>query len=90
MTFQLEAMFKRSITNVYKNDFDIENTIVKFGLEHEFADLTWYPSHYKVVYRVDDRVSVNSSGDAVNDFIGFQPQSTALLATTRATGEITK
>ncbi|XP_057871635.2 L-gulonolactone oxidase 5 [Cryptomeria japonica] len=87
VTFQLEPMFKRSITNVYKSDFNIENSIVKFGLEHEFADLTWYPSQYKVVYRVDDRLSINSSGDGVNDFIGFQPQSTALLATTRAAEE---
>ncbi|KAH9307284.1 hypothetical protein KI387_035195, partial [Taxus chinensis] len=88
VTFQLQPMFKRSIINVQQNDSNMENIVAHFGLEHEFADLTWYPSQHKVIYRVDDRVSVNSSGDGMNDFIGFQSQPTSLLSTVRETEEI--
>nr|ABK24821.1 unknown [Picea sitchensis] len=88
VTLQLQPLFKRSITNVQKDDSDLESMIVQFGLEHEFGDVTWYPSQRKVVYRVDDRVSVNSYGDGVNDFIGFRPTSTALIAITREAEEV--
>lgn len=37
-------MFKRSITNMEKNDSDLEDRIVQFGVDHEFGDVTWYPS----------------------------------------------
>ena len=74
-------MFKRSITNVQQDDFDLENRIAQFGLEHDFADVTWYPAQRKVVYRVDDRVLVNTSGNGVNDFISL------LLAIYRIVGE---
>jgi L-gulonolactone oxidase len=80
-------MFKRSITNMEKNDSDLENRIVQFGMDHEFADVTWYPSQARVVYRVDDRVPVNSSGDGVNDFIGFRSTSTAVLTALRRRGK---
>jgi hypothetical protein len=58
VTLQLQPLFKRSITNVQKDDSDLESMIVQFGLEHEFGDVTWYPAQGKVVYRVDDRVPV--------------------------------
>eukprot|EP01018_Ginkgo_biloba_P019637 Gb_24042 [translate_table: standard] len=87
VTLQLQPMFKRSIINMQKNDSDIEKKIVQFGMQHEFADVTWYPSQHKVVYRVDDRVSLNLSGDGVNDFTGFRPTLTALLATVRTREE---
>ncbi|KAH9307281.1 hypothetical protein KI387_035192, partial [Taxus chinensis] len=88
VTFQLQPMFKRSITNVQQDDSNMETTILQFGLEHEFADVTWYPFQQKVIYKVDDRVSVNSFGDGRNDFIGFQPQPTTFWATSRVTEEI--
>eukprot|EP01018_Ginkgo_biloba_P019638 Gb_24047 [translate_table: standard] len=88
VTLQLQPMFKRSITNMVRDDSDIENRIVPFGLEHEFGDLTWYPSQHKVVYRVDDRSSVNLSGDGINDFIGFRPTLTSVLATARTTEDV--
>ena len=80
-------MFKRSITNVQQDDFDLENRIAQFGQEHEFADVTWYPAQRKVVYRVDNRVPVNTSGNGVNDFIGFRATFSPLLASDRIVGE---
>eukprot|EP01018_Ginkgo_biloba_P039276 Gb_19441 [translate_table: standard] len=83
VTLQLQPMFKRSIVNLIKDHSALEKDIVGFGRKHEFGDLTWYPSQQKVVYRIDDRVSVNVSGNGVNDFIGFRPISTMLLGTVR-------
>jgi FAD-dependent oxidoreductase len=88
VTLQLQPLFKRSITNIQTDDFDLESRILVFGLEHEFADVAWYPSQQKVVYRVDDRVPVNMPGDGVNDFIGFRPTLSVLLAITRAAEEL--
>eukprot|EP00253_Pinus_taeda_P031360 PITA_31360 len=88
VTLQLQTMFKRSITNVEQDDIDLENRIAQFGLEHEFADVTWQPAQRKVVYRVDDRVPVNTSGNGVNDFIGFRPTFSSLLATARIAEEV--
>jgi len=87
VTLQLQPLFKRSITNIQTDDFDLESRILVFGLEHEFADVAWYPSQQKVVYRVDDRVPVNMPGDGVNDFIGFRPTLSVFLAITRAAGK---
>jgi FAD-dependent oxidoreductase len=88
VTLQLQPMFKRSITNVQEDDFDLENRIGQFGLEHEFADVTWYPAQRKVLYRVDDRVPVNTSGNGISDFIGFRPTFSPLLATARIAEEV--
>ncbi|KAL5721208.1 hypothetical protein ACHQM5_013796 [Ranunculus cassubicifolius] len=33
------------------------------GAISQFADITWYPSQKKVVYKIDNRVSVNASGN---------------------------
>lgn len=79
-------MFKRSIVYLLKSDANLENNVVEFGRNHEFGDLTWYPSQRKVLYRIDDRVSMNVSGDGVNDFFGFRPIPTLLLATARVSG----
>jgi L-gulonolactone oxidase len=50
---------------------------------HEFADVLWYPGHGKAVYRVDDRVPLNASGNGVNDFIGFRPIPRLAIQATR-------
>ncbi|XP_057866834.2 probable L-gulonolactone oxidase 6 [Cryptomeria japonica] len=88
VTLQLQAMFKRSITNVRRDEQDLEESITEFGRTHEFGDLTWYPGQRKIVYRIDDRVPVNQSGDGVNDFIGFRQTLTAGLAITRLAEEM--
>jgi len=46
---------------VAKNDSDLGDQVAAFGHAHEFADIMWYPSQRKVVYRVDDRVPFNIS-----------------------------
>ncbi|XP_057980300.1 probable L-gulonolactone oxidase 6 isoform X2 [Malania oleifera] len=79
-------MFKRSITYVTKNDSDLGDQVVAFGKQHEFADITWYPSQQKALYRVDDRVSSNISGNGLNDFIGFRSTLSLTLAVIRTTG----
>jgi len=38
------------------------------------------------VYRYDSRVPLNASGDGVNDFIGFQPNSILISESVRGTG----
>ncbi|CAN1292076.1 Probable L-gulonolactone oxidase 6 [Linum perenne] len=78
VTFELEAMFKRSVTFVLRNDTNLGDESTKFGREHEFADLSWYPSQGKVVYRIDDRVASTTTGNGLNDHIPFR----STLATT--------
>lgn len=88
VTLQLQPMFKRSIIYLLEGDASLEDNILHFGRNHEFGDVTWYPSQRKVLYRIDDRVSMNVSGDGVNDFIGFRPIPTMLLATARMSEEV--
>lgn len=88
VTLKLQPMFKRSITNVKMNDAYLEENILDFALAHEFADLTWFPGQRAVIYRVDDRVSVNEGGDGTNDFFGFRSMFTAGLAIARSAEEL--
>lgn len=55
---------------------------------HEFADITWYPSKHTAVYRYDDRVSLKISGNGIYDFIGFQSNSIVISKSIRATGKL--
>ncbi|KAL8166988.1 hypothetical protein V2J09_008487 [Rumex salicifolius] len=77
---QLEPIFKRSITYEAKNDHDLADKLVSFGMQHEFADLTWYPSQQKVIYRIDDRVPFDVSGEG-------RYENTALHSASQATIE---
>ena len=86
MTLALEPQFKRNITNVVKDDEDLEDEILPFAAANEFGDLTWYSSQRRVVHRIDNRVPVTTPGNGLNDFIGFQTVSTAVAASLRATG----
>lgn len=87
VTLKLQPLFKRSITNLERNDTDLAERALTFGNEHEFADMIWYPSQKKVVYRIDDRVSSNRSGNGLNDFTGFRSTPTLALALLRSTEE---
>uniref|UniRef100_A0A7N0UWC5 L-gulonolactone oxidase n=1 Tax=Kalanchoe fedtschenkoi TaxID=63787 RepID=A0A7N0UWC5_KALFE len=53
MTFKLQLIFKRSITYQSESDGELAERAVSFGHQHEFADITWYLSQGKAVYRVD-------------------------------------
>lgn len=81
-------MFKRSISYLAKNDSDLGEKVVIFGHEHEFGDITWYPSQRKAIYRVDDRVPINSSGNGLYDFIPFRPTPSIALSIIRTTGHL--
>ncbi|KAK4490922.1 hypothetical protein RD792_001641, partial [Penstemon davidsonii] len=65
VTFSLERGFKRSITFNFTNDGGIEEECMEHGKKYEFGDIQWYPSKHTAVYRYDDRVPLNTSGDGV-------------------------
>ncbi|CAN4128198.1 unnamed protein product [Withania somnifera] len=85
VTFQLEPAFKRSIRFVFTNDSHIEDEFMEHARKNEFGDIQWYPSRQTAVYRYDNRVPLNTSGDGVNDFLGFQSNSILLSKSVRAT-----
>ncbi|KAK2406753.1 putative L-gulonolactone oxidase [Trifolium repens] len=88
VTLKLEPVFKRSITYLAKSDSDLGEQVVSFGHEHEFADITWYPSQKKAIYRVDDRVPLNTSGNGLYEFIPFRPTPSLALAVIRTTEDL--
>eukprot|EP00250_Pteridium_aquilinum_P021762 c25216_g1_i1 orf=206-2071(-) len=63
VTFQLEPMFKRSVTVEIRGDEGLEDEILQFAEEHEFGGLTWYPASRKALFKLDGRVSVETQGD---------------------------
>ncbi|XP_028752299.1 probable L-gulonolactone oxidase 6 [Neltuma alba] len=88
ITLKLEPMFKRSITYLVKDDSELGGQVASFGRQHEFADITWYPSQHKAVYRVDDRVPIDVPGNGLYDFIPFRPTASLELALIRTTEDI--
>ncbi|KAL4585891.1 hypothetical protein LXL04_010518 [Taraxacum kok-saghyz] len=72
VTLRMQPLFKRSITLVTQNDTDLSDQVATFGRQHEFADMIWYPSQKRVVYRIDDRVASNVSGNGLWDHPGFR------------------
>ncbi|PWA79643.1 D-arabinono-1,4-lactone oxidase family protein [Artemisia annua] len=87
VTLKLQPLFKRSITFVTKNDTDLSDQAAIFGRQHEFADITWYPSQKLAFYRKDDRVSSNVSGNGLWDHPGFRAVPSVALAILRSTEE---
>ncbi|KAJ6940613.1 L-gulonolactone oxidase 6 [Populus alba x Populus x berolinensis] len=88
VTLQLQPLFKRSISYVVKKDADLGDQVASFGRQHEFADITWYPSQGKAVYRIDDRISSNTSGNGLYDSIPFRSTLSLGLAAVRATEDV--
>ncbi|TYJ04891.1 hypothetical protein E1A91_A12G125400v1 [Gossypium mustelinum] len=87
VTFKLQPLFKRSITYVRKDDTDLGDEAVTFGKLHEFADIFWYPSQRKAIYRIDDRVPINVSGNGVYNFTPFRSTLSLVLALVRSSEE---
>ncbi|KAF3973376.1 hypothetical protein CMV_003201 [Castanea mollissima] len=88
VTLKLQPMFKRSITYLTKNDSDLGDMVTSFGNEHEFADITWYPSQRKAVYRIDDRDYTNAHGNGLYDFTPFRATASVELGIIRTTEEV--
>ncbi|KAG5591990.1 hypothetical protein H5410_042504 [Solanum commersonii] len=84
VTFQMEPAFKRSITLNFTNDSGIEDEFMEHARKNEFGDIQWYPSRQIAVYRYDNRVPLNTPGDALNDFLGFQSNPILLSRSVRA------
>lgn len=70
------------------NDTDLGDEAVVFGENHEFADFVWLPSQGHVVYRIDDRVPANVSGNGLFNYFPFRSQLSAALAVARSLGSI--
>ncbi|KAL2478642.1 putative L-gulonolactone oxidase 6 [Forsythia ovata] len=87
VTFKLQPMFKRSVTYITKNDSDFGAEAISFGRKHEYADFMWYPSQKQVVYRIDDRVPSNTSGNGLLDFPGFRSTASLVVSGLRTTEE---
>ncbi|XXG48047.1 hypothetical protein AAC387_Pa02g2587 [Persea americana] len=85
VSLSLEPGFKRSITYLFKSDESLEEEFMNHAKKHEFGDITWYPSQNQTVYRNDDRVPLNSSGDGTNDFLGFQSTLILVSSAVRST-----
>ncbi|KAG8097412.1 hypothetical protein GUJ93_ZPchr0013g34575 [Zizania palustris] len=88
VTLALQPLFKRSITFTERDDDDLAELVAKFGYQHEFADIAWYPGQGRAVYRMDDRLPMNASGDGVLDFIGFRATPVLLIQANRLAEEL--
>ncbi|GLT25451.1 hypothetical protein SLA2020_005780 [Shorea laevis] len=84
VTLSLEKGFKRSITYNFTDDAFIENLFMDHAKKYEFGDITWYPSRQVAVYRYDNRVPLETPGDGVYDFLGFQSNLILFSKTIRA------
>ncbi|RYR05515.1 hypothetical protein Ahy_B06g085372 [Arachis hypogaea] len=84
VTLRVEPRFKRSITYNFTTDVGLEDLYADHAKKYEFADITWYPSQHTAIYRYDSRVPLNTSGNAVFDFIGFQDNPTLIPESVRA------
>ncbi|XP_028779781.1 L-gulonolactone oxidase 2-like isoform X1 [Neltuma alba] len=62
--------------------------LIRFGKEHEFGDVSWYPTQKMAVFRLDDRVPISQNGNGLYDSIEFRATPSAQLAATRATEEL--
>ncbi|XP_002982127.2 L-gulonolactone oxidase 3 [Selaginella moellendorffii] len=87
-TLALEPLFKRSVRIQQKADASLEDEIVEHGRMAEFGDVAWYPSQKTALFRIDNRVPVDTPGEGVNEFLGFRPEATALLRMLRMSEEL--
>ncbi|KAK4478297.1 hypothetical protein RD792_017586 [Penstemon davidsonii] len=90
VTLKLQPLFKRSVTYMTKSDSDIGDQAVRFGREHEFGEITWYPSQKQVIYRIDNRVdsSNSTSGNGLFDFLGYRSLPSLVLLALRTNGTV--
>ncbi|XP_050235891.1 probable L-gulonolactone oxidase 6 [Mercurialis annua] len=87
VTLKLQPMFKRSITYATKSDMDLGDEALSFGRLYEFGDITWYPAQHRAIFRADNRVSSNTSGNGLYSFIPFRATPSFALALVRVAEE---
>ncbi|GJN36558.1 hypothetical protein PR202_gb25431 [Eleusine coracana subsp. coracana] len=87
VTLELQPQFKRSVKFETRDDTDMASKLSVWGSLHEFGDVAWLPRQGKAIYREDDRVSVSTPGNGLNDYLGFRAQPTLGLITARAAEE---
>lgn len=88
VTLQLEPTFKRNMTlQVLNTDVGMEDRILEIAKTSEFGDVTWFPSTHQVVYRIDQRVSANRTGNGVDRFYGFQARAATEIEFARSLGK---
>ncbi|KAI3989774.1 hypothetical protein MKX01_040744 [Papaver californicum] len=56
-------------------------------INNQFGEITWYPYQRMALYRLDNRVSLNKSGNGLNDFTGFRSTLTPAFAVVRVSEE---
>ncbi|CAD6225511.1 unnamed protein product [Miscanthus lutarioriparius] len=83
VTLALQPLFKRSVTFTERDDDDLTEQVAKFGYQHEFAAISWFPAHGRVVYRIDDRLPLTASGEGAMDFISFRATPTIAIQASR-------
>lgn len=79
VTFQLEPIFKRSVTLEIKADEKLEDEVLEFAKAHEFGVLNWYPASGKILLKLEDRVSANTHGDGANKMAILDEMDVSLL-----------
>ncbi|GAU30119.1 hypothetical protein TSUD_360120 [Trifolium subterraneum] len=62
--------------------------LVRLNYVPIIIDITWYPSQRKAIYRVDDRVPINTPGNGLYEFIPFRPTPSLALAVIRTTEDL--
>ncbi|KAF8722256.1 hypothetical protein HU200_022565 [Digitaria exilis] len=90
VTLALQLLFKRSVTFTERDDGDLAEQVAKFGYQHEFADIAWFPGHGRAVYRVDDRLPLSAPGDGLMDFIGFRATPTLGIQANRLAEDLSE
>ncbi|MCO5580335.1 hypothetical protein L7F22_034201 [Adiantum nelumboides] len=87
VTFQLEPMFKRSVTLELRGDDELEHAALELAKAHEFSALSWYPASGKMLVRVDDRVTVDTPGDGAYKRAFFDKMDVAIIESMRSLWE---
>ncbi|MCO5553445.1 hypothetical protein L7F22_006966 [Adiantum nelumboides] len=87
VTFQLEPMFKRSVTLELRGDEELEHAALELAKAHEFSQLSWYPASGKMLVKVDDRVAVDTPGDGAYKLLLLDKMDVGLLESMRTEWE---
>ncbi|MCO5610835.1 hypothetical protein L7F22_065077 [Adiantum nelumboides] len=87
VTFQLEPIFKRSVTLELREDYELDHAAHKLAKAHEFSALTWYRASSKMLVRVDDRVTVDTPGDGAYKFAIFDKMDVGIVESMRTVWE---